>query len=103
VHCNRRIGVAGNFAIRPGPATLARLGVGPRGYRLLYVNGEVLDEPMNRFAGNTAVFRPQCEAKRLLDTVILGGWEHHVAIVAGHIAAELEAFAQLLDIKAITL
>ncbi len=103
VHCNRRIGVAGNFAIRPGPATLARLGVGPHGYRLLYVTGEVLDEPANRFAGNTAVFRPRCEAKRLLNTVILGGWEHHMAIVAGHIAAELEALAQLLDIEAITL
>ena len=102
VHCNRHIGVAGNFAIRPGPATLARLGVGPRGYRLLYGDGEILDEPVNRFAGNTAIFRPKGEARRLLDTVMLGGWEHHVAIVAGHIAAELNALAHLLGIEAVT-
>jgi L-fucose isomerase-like protein len=103
VHCNRRIGVAGNFAIQPGAATLARIGVGPDGYRLLYLEGEVLDEPANRFMGNTAIFRPYCEAQRLLDTILLGGWEHHVAIVAGHIASELDALAQLLGIEAVTI
>lgn len=103
VHCNRRIGVAGNFAIQPGAATLARLGVGPDGYRLLFLEGEVLDEPANRFMGNTAIFHPRCEAQRLLDTILLGGWEHHVAIVAGHIASELDALAQLLGIEAVTL
>ncbi|WP_052889334.1 hypothetical protein [Thermogemmatispora carboxidivorans] len=103
VHCNRRIGVAGNFAIRPGPATLARLGVGPRGYRLLYVEGELLDEPVNRFAGNTAVFRPGCAARQVLDTLIEGGWEHHVAFVEGHQAAALEALAELLEIEQVAL
>lgn len=102
VHCNRHIGVAGNFALRPGPATLARLGVGPHGYRLLYLDGEVLDEPANRFMGNTAVFRPAGKARHLLDTILLGGWEHHVAFVAGHIVQELATLAQLLGIEAIT-
>ncbi|WP_376796312.1 hypothetical protein [Thermogemmatispora sp.] len=103
VHCNRRIGVAGNFAIRPGPATLARLGVGPDGYRLLYVEGEILDEPVNRFAGNTAVFRPITAARSLLDRLILDGWEHHVAFVAGHQAQALEALAELLQIEGVAL
>lgn len=101
VHCNRRIGVAGNFAIRPGQATLARLGVGPRGYRLLIVEGDVLDEPANRFMGNTAAFRPQGQAQQLLNTILMDGWEHHVAIVAGHISAELDALAHLLGIEAV--
>jgi len=101
VHCNRRIGVAGNFAVRPGPATLARLGVGPRGYRLLTVAGELLDEPVNRFMGNTAVFRPSGKAQQLLDTIMTDGWEHHVAIVAGHFVAELNALARLLGIEAV--
>lgn len=103
VHCNRKIGVAGNFAIRPGIATLARLGMGPHGYRLLYIDGEVLDVPTNRFMGNTAVFRPVGNARQLLDTIILNGWEHHVAIVAGHVARELAALAHLLGIEAVTL
>nr|BBH92050.1 fucose isomerase [Thermogemmatispora argillosa] len=103
LHCNRRIGVAGDFAIRPGPATLARLGVGAGGYRLLYVEGELLDEPVNRFAGNTAVFRPTCHARQVLDTLIAGGWEHHVAFVAGHQAEALEALAELLAIERVAL
>ena len=99
IHCNRKIGVAGNFAIRPGAATLARLGVGPRGYRLLCTEGEILDEPINRFAGNTALFRPESAASTLLDTIMHDGWEHHVAIVAGHLHAELTEFAQLLNLE----
>src|SRR5215813_6195411 len=55
-HCNRRIGVAGDFAIRPGPATVARLSYDSGGYRLFFVEGELLDTPENRFQGNTAVF-----------------------------------------------
>jgi L-fucose isomerase-like protein len=101
VHCNRRIGVAGNFAMRPGVVTLARLGVGPAGYRLLVAAGEVLDIPENRFMGNTAVFRPRGGAQRLLDTILTQGWEHHVAIVAGALVPELEALAHLLGIEAV--
>jgi L-fucose isomerase-like protein len=103
VHCNRRIGVAGNFAIRPGPATLARLGVGPGGYRLLVVGGELLDEAANRFMGNTALFHPQGGAQQLLNTIMEDGWEHHVAVVAGHLVAELKALARLLGIEAVTI
>jgi len=103
VHCNRRIGVAGNFALRSGPTTLARLGTGPHGYRLLFCNGEMLDEPENRFMGNTGEFRLQQSARHLLDTIMQDGWEHHVAVVAGHIALELAALAQLLHIEAVAL
>ncbi len=102
VHCNRRIGVAGDFAIAPGPATLARLGVGPDGYRLLHVEGEVIDQAANRFAGNTAVFHPNSGAAPLLDTIMQGGWEHHVAFVSGHLGYELAALAQFLGIESRT-
>ena len=101
LHCNRRIGVAGNFAIRPGPATLARLGVGREGYRLLAIEGELIDEPANRFMGNTAIFHPNGDAQGLLNTIMVDGWEHHMAIVAGHIGAELDALAYLLSIEVI--
>lgn len=103
VHCNRKIGVAGNFAIRPGAATLARLGKGPNGYRLLCAEGTLLDEQTNRFMGNTAYFQPQGAANQLLNTIMHDGWEHHVAIVAGHLTAELTALAQLLNIESVTI
>jgi L-fucose isomerase-like protein len=103
IHCNRRIGVAGNFSLRSGAATLARLGVGTHGYRLLYVEGEILEVPANRFMGNTAVFRPQCAASTLLDTIMFGAWEHHMALVPGHIAPELAALARLWGIEAVSM
>jgi L-fucose isomerase-like protein len=103
VHCNRHIGVAGDFAIRSGKATLARLGVGPNGYRLLFVNGEILSSPANRFMGNTAVFQPSGNARHLLDTIIGGGWEHHMVLVPGHIVTELDALAHLLQIEAVSM
>jgi L-fucose isomerase-like protein len=78
-HCNRRIGVASNFAIRPGPTTLARRGVGPHGYRLLV-------------AGGTA---------KLLDVLFAGGREHHVAVVHGNLTRELAALARLLGVEAV--
>lgn len=99
LHCNRRIGVAGDFAIRAGQATVCRLGVGPDGYRLLWEEGALLDLPDNRFAGNTALFRPDGSAQGLLDELILGGWEHHLAVVEGRIGAELNALAQMLGIE----
>jgi L-fucose isomerase-like protein len=103
VHCNRRIGVAANFPLRAGAATLARLGVGPHGYRLLYIEGEVLEVPTNRFMGNTAVFRPLAAASTLLDTIMLDAWEHHMALVPGHIASELAALARLWGIQTTSL
>lgn len=99
VHCNRRIGVAGDFAIRPCRATVGRIGIGPRGYRLFWEEGEILDAPDNRFAGNTAVFRPNGSAQKLLDRLILDGWEHHVVVVEGRIGAELTDLADLLGIE----
>ncbi|HKD74229.1 MAG TPA: hypothetical protein VKB76_01990, partial [Ktedonobacterales bacterium] len=97
-HCNRRIGIAGNFAIRCGSATVARLSYGAGGYRLFFVEGELLDMPENRFQGNTAVFCPQGNAPKLLDGIFMSGLEHHVVVVAGHLAPELRALAEILNI-----
>jgi len=49
------------------------------------------------------VFLPSCDAHQLLDTLIEGGWEHHVAFVAGHQAAALAALAELLEIEKVAL
>src|SRR5262249_60984120 len=56
-HCNRGIGVAGNFQLRPGRVTIARVGWlrGPD-YRLFLTGGEALSRP-NRFKGNSVDVR----------------------------------------------
>jgi L-arabinose isomerase len=53
--------------------------------------------------GNTAIFRPNGQAQQLLNTIIEDGWEHHVAITAGHIVTELNALASLLGIEAVNI
>jgi len=102
-HCNRKVGVAGNFALGAGPATVTRLGVGRQGYRLFFIEGEVLEAPSNRFQGNTAAFRPRSSAHQLLDTIMLNGWEHHIVLTMGHVAPELAALARLWNIEAVAL
>ncbi len=100
-HCNRRIGVAGNFPLQAGPATIARLSVGHDGYRLFFAEGEFLDDAVNQFQGNTVHFRPQGSAQALLDAVFAHGIEHHVIFVHGHHASALTALAALWRIPAI--
>ncbi len=101
-HCNRKIGVAGNFPIRPGHVTVARLGVSHTGFRLLAVEGELLDVPENRFQGNSAVFRPIGSAKSLLDTMMAQGLEHHVIFTEGSFMQELRFLAQMWNIPIIS-
>lgn len=102
-HCNRRVGVAGNFALGAGPATVTRLGVGRQGYRLFFIEGEVLEAPSSRFQGNTAIFRPRGSAQQMLDTIMLDGWEHHIVLTMGHVAPELAALARLWNIETVAL
>ncbi len=95
----------GDFGGRVVPVNQIRaggdLGVGPRGYRLLIAGGELLDTAENRFQGNSAIFRPAGGAHHLLDTLLGGGWEHHVAVAHGNLSHELGALAQLLGIEAV--
>ena len=101
-HCNRKIGVAGNFPIRPGHVTVARLGASNAGFRLLAVEGEILDVPENRFQGNSAVFRPLGSAKSLLDTMMAQGLEHHVIFAEGSYMQELEFLAHMWNIPIVS-
>lgn len=51
VHCNRDIAVVGNFPLRPGRVTVARIGRSTS-YRLYLAGGEAVPGP-NRFKGNS--------------------------------------------------
>jgi L-fucose isomerase-like protein len=93
VHANRKIGVTAQFPLKPGRVTVARLSYSQGKYRLMLGMGEALESPL-LFNGNTAEIKPDGEAKKLLDTVIYGGFEHHMVMIYGNVAPQLAAWAE---------
>lgn len=98
VHCNRRIGVAGNYPLKTGPVIMARLAEGHGGgFRLLVTAGESLREP-NRFQGNTAAIRLGADAAEFVHGLVTGGFPHHTVLAWSDIRPSLRAAADLLGI-----
>jgi L-fucose isomerase-like protein len=98
VHCNRKIGVAGDFALRTGPVIMARLTDNPgAGLRLLITSGESVPEP-NRFQGNTAAVVLDPDAEEFVHGLVTGGFPHHTVLAWADVRPQLRAAADLLGI-----
>ncbi len=101
VHCNRRIGVAGDFPLRTGPVIMARLteslpGTGP-GLRLLIAAGDSL-AAANRFQGNTAEVRLDTPAAPFVKSLVTGGFPHHTVLAWTDVRPALRAAADAAGI-----
>jgi L-fucose isomerase-like protein len=102
VHCNRKIGVAGNFGLRTGRVVMARLtedvsAAGGSGLRLLIASGESLPAA-NRFQGNTADVRLDADATTFVHGLVTGGFPHHTVLAWTDVRPALRAAADLLGI-----
>ncbi|WP_415854188.1 hypothetical protein [Sinomonas sp. G460-2] len=106
VHCNRKIGVAGNFPLKTGPVVLARLtedlpgSENPTGLRLLIASGVSIPAP-NRFQGNTADVRMDANAAEMVAGLVTGGFPHHTVLAWTDIRPKLRAAADLLGIPVV--
>jgi len=105
VHCNRKIGVAGNFPLANGPVVMARLtenlnGSGGNGLRLLIASGESLPGP-NRFQGNTADVRLDAPAGPFVHGLVSGGFPHHTVLAWRDVRPQLRTAADLLNIPVV--
>ncbi|MGI8882188.1 MAG: hypothetical protein ACR2KJ_17095 [Jatrophihabitans sp.] len=103
VHCNRKIGVAGNFALRTGPVVLARLtesDSSASGLRLLLASGDSIREP-NRFQGNTAAVRLDTDAEQFVHGLVTGGFPHHTVLAWTDVRPQLRQAADLLGIDVV--
>jgi len=105
VHCNRKIGVAGNFALRTGPVVLARLTEetdpgAPAGLRLLIAAGESVPEP-NRFQGNSAAVRLDVDAEQFVHGLVTGGFPHHTVLAWNDVRPQLRQAADQLGIRVV--
>src|SRR5690625_739153 len=102
VHCNRKIGVAGNFPLRTGPVIMPRLteDLDGEGLRLLIGSGESLPGP-NRFQGNTADVRLDTDATEFVHGLVTGGFPHHTVLAWTDVRPQLRAAADLLNVPVI--
>ena len=102
-HCNRKLGVAGNFPLRTGPVCMARLTEDPSrpGHlRLLLAAGESVAEP-NRFQGNTAAVRLATDATTFVTGLVTGGFPHHTVLAWSDVRPQLRAVADLVGIPVV--
>lgn len=103
VHANRKIGVAGNFALRPGRVVATRLTEDPARpgtLRMLIAAGTALVAP-NRFQGNTADVQLDSDASEFVDALVTGGFPHHTVLAWTDVRPELRAIADELGIEVI--
>lgn len=102
-HCNRKLGVAGNFPLRTGPVSMARLTEDPARpgqLRLLLAAGESMPEP-NRFQGNTAAVRLDGDAATFVTGLVTGGFPHHTVLAWSDVRPQLRAAADLVGITVV--
>lgn len=105
IHCNRKIGVAGNFPLKTGPVILARLtedntGEGSSGLRLLLGSGTSVPAP-NRFQGNTADVQLDIDATAFVHTLVHEGFPHHTVLAWTDVRPQLRTAADLLGIPVV--
>jgi L-fucose isomerase-like protein len=101
-HCNRKLGVAGNFPLKTGPVTLFRIDrdVDPSnstGLRMVVSRGESIPAP-NHFQGNTATVITQPDAAALVNGIVTGGYPHHLVISWIDVRPGIRQMAKMLGI-----
>ncbi len=102
-HCNRKLGVAGDFPLRTGPVIMARLTEDPAApgrLRLLLAGGESVPEP-NRFQGNTAAVRLDSNAADFVNGLVTGGFPHHTVLAWTDVRPRLRSAADHLRIPVV--
>jgi L-fucose isomerase-like protein len=102
IHCNRKLGVAGDFPLKTGEVTLFRIDrdVDPSnktGLRMVVSRGESIPAP-NRFQGNTATVVTEPNAALLVNGIVTGGYPHHLVISWIDVRPGIRRLAEMLGI-----
>ena len=86
------------FTIKPGKATLARLGLHKGSFRLMTISCEVLDKPVTLRRASAWVQTINNPAKDIMNNILENGWEHHFILVHGDVQREFEIISRLTGI-----
>ena len=92
-------GVTNDFSLKPGPVTLAKLDQDVDGhFRMLIAKGEAIDtEPFIR--GNPLTIRFEAPVRRLIDAIMLKGFEHHYTVIHADVKEELLQYCAWMGIE----
>ncbi len=98
----RKGGVSVEGVAKPGRVTIAKIGGNPinGSIKMIITQGEVLSSSDSYGTGLSKVFlKPDIGVKRLIDTWIDEGFEHHTVLTYGNLRAELEALCDIWQIE----
>ena len=87
------------FTLKPGPATLLRLGMKDHQFRLLAIPSRVLDKPVTIKRAGAWLQPLNMPAADVVHQLLDQGWEHHYCLIYGDILTELQVFSKLSGIS----
>lgn len=86
------------FTLKPGRATLVRLGLHCGQFRLLTIAVEIVDEPVTLRRAAAKARTVNTAAGEIVRQMLGEGWEHHVCLIYGDIGEELAVISRLTGI-----
>ncbi|MDO9086679.1 MAG: L-fucose/L-arabinose isomerase family protein [Anaerolineaceae bacterium] len=102
VHTNRKLPLLMEFSLKPGEITLARLSEASLDFQLVIGKANML-ESERQFSGTSGLVRFENSSRKVLDTIMTNGLEHHLSLTYGNFTAELETIARYLRIPTLEL
>ncbi len=87
-----------NFPLKPGRVTVSRLTEQGGSWKMFVATGEAVDTPM-LLQGNPSLVKMDAPVKRILDTILEEGFEHHHSTIYGDISRELQWFCELMNME----
>ncbi|MCR4660860.1 MAG: fucose isomerase [Clostridia bacterium] len=100
VHCNRKIGPTLEFGCAPEEkVTICRIGIDEDNkFRVFIATGKAIDKP-KQFYGTSIVIQTDNDARKIVESTVVNGWEPHYAVAMGDISKELENLCTYLKIE----
>ena len=102
VHPNRKLPLLMEFPLKAGRVTLARLSRASGELRWVVSRGEMLSAPPS-FSGTSGVVRFESPARKILDTILGQGLEHHISLTYGDHLPGMLALAKMLRMPVLQL
>lgn len=102
VHSNRKLPLLMEFSLKPGEITLARLSEASQDFQLVIGKATMLASE-KQFSGTSGLVRFDNPARKVLDTIMTNGLEHHLSLTYGNFMAELATIARYLKIPTLEL